>query len=97
MNIKKSLTYFAGQFQGMTKPEKIDRIGKPATSRSLVTITTEDQQIAYFEVRSAIIGRIKKLKLKGGDKVEIGFVFIGSEKEGRTYNNLFINAIDYAS
>jgi hypothetical protein len=33
--------------------------------------------------------------IRPGDQIEIGFVFIGSEKNGRTYNNLFINQIDY--
>jgi hypothetical protein len=47
-------------------------------------------------VRDALISRIEKLGLIKGDVVEIGFVFIGSEKNGRTYNNIFINQIDYA-
>ena len=47
--------------------------------------------------RDAIIARIEKLGIRKGDEVSIGFVFIGSEKHGRTYNNLFINQIDYVN
>ena len=48
-----------------------------------------------LEVRDAIIAKVDKIGIRKGDEVEIGFVFIGSDKNGRLYNNLFINKIDY--
>jgi hypothetical protein len=95
MSNKKKMTQLTGYFQGMTKPELISVDGKPTKKRSLVTIFTEDEQRAYFEVRDSVIARIEKLGLLKGDEVQVAFVFIGSEKNGRTYNNLFINEIDY--
>ncbi len=97
MSAKKNLTPFVGYFEKMSKPETIVVEGKEPKKRAIVTITTEDQQKAFFEVRDAVIARIVKLGLRPGDQVEIGFVFIGSEKNGRTYNNLFINQIDYVN
>ncbi len=95
MSNRKKITYLTGYFQGMSKPELISVEGKPTKKRSLVTIFTEDEQRAYFEVRDSVIARIEKLGILKGDEVQVGFVFIGSEKNGRTYNNLFINEIDY--
>ena len=96
MAVKKQLYYFTGYFESMSTPETISKEGKPTKKRSVVKVTTEDEQTVYFEVRDAVISRIEKLGLISGDVVEIGFVFIGSEKNGRTYNNIFINQIDYA-
>ena len=97
MSAKKNLTPFTGYFEGMSKPELITIEGKPTKKRAIVTVSTEDEQKAFFEVRDAIIARIEKLGIRKGDEINIGFVFIGSEKQGRTYNNLFINQIDYVN
>ena len=95
MGIKKVLTPFKGYFKKMTTPTTILTEGGPR-QRAIVTIFTLDEQTAYFEVRDTVIARIEKLGLRFGDEVEIGFVFIGSEKNDKTYNNLYINRIDYA-
>lgn len=97
MSTKKKLTMFTGYFQSMSKPELIIAEGRPTKKRAIVSIITEDDQKAFFEVRDAIIARVEKLGIRKGDEVQIGFVFIGSEKNGRIYNNLFINEIDYVN
>lgn len=98
MSAMKTLTQFTGQFTSMTKPEFITNTdGKPVKRRSVVRIITEDGQLAFFEVRDVVINRIERLGIQPGDMIKIGFVFIGSEKNGRIYNNLFINHIDYAN
>lgn len=96
MSNKKVLTPFIGYFEKMSTPEQIVTEGRLSKKRALVTIVTEDDQKAFFEVRDAVIARIEKMGIRPGDQIEIGFVFIGSEKNNRTYNNLFINQIDYA-
>lgn len=97
MSAKKSLTLLQGYFEKMSIPETVQIEGKGTKKRAIVTVNTEDEQRAFFEVRDTIISRIEKLGLRPGDQIEIGFVFIGSEKNGRTYNNLFINQIDYVN
>ena len=92
---KKLLTPFVGYFEKMSTPETIVIDGRPIKKRAVVTIVTEDEQKAFFEVRDAVILRIEKMGIRLGDQIEVGFVLIGSEKNGRTYNNLFINQIDY--
>lgn len=96
MSNKKVLTPFIGYFEKMSTPELIPVEGKQTKKRAVVTVVTEDEQKAFFEVREAVISRIEKMGIRPGDQIQIGFVFIGSEKNGRTYNNLFINQIDYA-
>jgi len=95
MSNKKQLTPFIGYFEKMTTPEIIVVEGRTPKKRALVTIVTDDEQKAFFEVRDVVIARIEKLGLRPGDQIEIGFVFIGSEKNNKVYNNIFINQIDY--
>jgi hypothetical protein len=97
MGAKKLLTPFVGYFEKMSTPESIILDNLPDKKRAVVTMTTDDGQKAFFEVRDAVIKRIQKIGLRSGDEIEIGFVFIGSEKNNRTYNNLFINRIDYVN
>lgn len=97
MGTKKVLTPFIGYFEKMSSVEAIVIDGVTNKTRAIVTVITGDEQKAFFEVRDAVIARITKLGIRPGDEIEIGFVFIGSEKNGRTYNNLYINRIDYAS
>lgn len=89
----KACTYFTGTFEAMTPPVIIDRVGKKI-QRSLITITTEDGQTGFFEARDRIIGFIEANNIKIGQKVKVGFVFMGSQKEDRQYNNIFINEIE---
>lgn len=94
---KRKSTIFVGYFEKMSTPETVIFKDQYPKKRAIVTLTTEDGQKAYFEVREAIIARIEKLGIREGDQVEVGFVFIGSEKNNKIYNNLFINEIDYVS
>ena len=93
---KKQLTFITGQFESMTPVQLLEIEGRPTKKRSTATISTDDGQKLYLEMRDAIISRVKKLGIQNGDVVTVGIVFIGSEKKGGCYNNLFLNDIDYA-
>ena len=90
---QQKLTTFKGNFSGMSKTETFQKAGLQPIQRSTVVVTTEDGQTAYFEARKKMIETIKSLGLKSGDKVEVGFVFMGTEKGDKVFNNLFINSI----
>ena len=94
-SVKKALTYLVGYFEGMTPIEIIEHEGRKKR-RSLVTIVTEDDQKLFLEIREAMLNKIQKLGIVYGDVVEIGFVFLGSQKGERKFNNLFLNSITYA-
>jgi hypothetical protein len=94
--IKKRLTFFTGYFKGMTPIEILTTEGRPPKKRSTIIFQTDDEQVLYLETRNAVIARIEKLGLQTNDMVKVGVVFIGSEKKGRRYNNIFLNHIDYA-
>ena len=69
----------------------IQREGIPDLYKKVLTLETIDEQVLYPEVRNA------KLKLLDNmyenSTVEIEFSFEGSEKNGKRYNNIYINNI----
>lgn len=97
MSAEKKLTYLKGYFIEMTEPISIILEGKTPKKRSTLTLETDDGQILFIEVRDAMISRCQKINFQRGDVVEVGIVFYGSAKNGKVYNNIFLNAIDYVS
>lgn len=69
----------------------IQREGIPDLYKKVLTIETIDEQILYPEVRNA---KLKLLEnMYENSTVEIEFSFEGSEKNGKRYNNIYINNI----
>ena len=69
----------------------IQREGIPDLYKKVLTLETIDEQILYPEVRNA---KLKLLEnIYKNSTVEIEFSFEGSEKNGKRYNNIYINNI----
>lgn len=64
------------------------RENKPDFSKVMVDVKTSDGQKIYCEVRNSHIPTLNPLKI--GDIVEIEYIFAGSEKNDKKYNNVFI-------
>jgi hypothetical protein len=59
--------------------------------KKVLTLETIDEQVLYPEVRNA---KLKLLEnVYENSTVEIEFSFEGSEKNGKRYNNIYINNI----
>ena len=59
--------------------------------KKVLTIETIDEQVLYPEVRNA---KLKLLEnMYENSTVEIEISFEGSEKNGKRYNNIYINNI----
>ena len=69
----------------------IQREGIPDLYKKVLTIETIDEQVLYPEVRNA---KLKLLEnMYENSTVEIEFSFEGPEKNGKRYNNIYINNI----
>lgn len=67
----------------------IERNGIPDLYKRVLTLETIDGQILYPEVRN---GKLKQLdNVYENSTVEIEFSFEGSEKNGKRYNNIYVN------
>lgn len=73
----------------------IDRSSKniPNLDKKIIKIETQDGQVLFPELRNKKIPLFESMYLREGDLVDIEVSFQGSEKNGKRYNNIFINEI----
>ena len=91
---KKKLTYVTGKIVEMTKPEVVEMQDGKLSTKAIVTFEIEPGQVIYFQARYSVISHINSNPNLLNNKVSVGFIFIGTHKNDRYYNNLFITRIN---
>jgi hypothetical protein len=71
----------------------IKRDNIPDLLKRVLTVETPDGQVLYPELRNGKIKMIEKEGIVEGTLVEIEFLFQGSEKNNKRYNNIYIFSI----
>ena len=73
----------------------IERKGKgvPDLVKKVLTLETEDGQIFYPELRNKKISLLDSERISLGDRIQVEFSLWGSEKNGKRYNNIYLNSI----
>lgn len=92
----KDLHQSVGYITYISEPETVNRPGKPPVDKVCITFEREDGQVGFFEARKKVIDKMEALDIREQSKVKIGFVFIGSVKGDKKFNNFFINEIEHA-
>jgi len=71
----------------------IPRTNVPDLYKIILTIELPDGQKLFPEVRNQKLNIIEREQIKVKDFVELGYTFEGSEKNGKRYNNIYVNSI----
>lgn len=71
----------------------IPRTGIPDLYKKVLTVETIDEQVLYPELRNGKLKMLEDQNITEHSTVEIEFSFEGSEKNGKRYNNIYINNI----
>jgi len=71
----------------------IERAGIPDLYKIVLTVETPDGQILFPELRNGKLKMIESEGIKQGSTVEIEYLFQGSEKNNKRYNNIYIYSI----
>lgn len=74
--------------------QQIRRTTKPDILKRTVSVVTEDNQKVFMEIRNASIKELQREGVENNSYVNIDFVFEGSEKNGKKYNNIIIRNIE---
>lgn len=95
MNHYKEKSYFnlKGTVQEVGELVHIERVGIPTLHKRVLTVETPDGQILYPELRNNKLKLIEAGNIQEGSTVEIEYLFQGSEKNGKRYNNIYIYSI----
>ena len=71
----------------------IKREGIPDLYKKVLTVETPDGQVLFPELRNGKLKVLETEKITQGSTVEIKYLFQGSEKNGKRYNNIYIFSI----
>jgi len=71
----------------------IEREGIPDLYKRVLTVETPDGQVLFPELRNGKLKILETEGIKQGSTVEIKYLFQGSEKNNKRYNNIYIFSI----
>jgi|VirMetMinimDraft_7_1064189.scaffolds.fasta_scaffold09403_7 hypothetical protein len=92
-HIEKSYFNLKGTVHVVGELVHIKRDGIPDLYKRVLTIETPDGQILFPELRNGKLKMLEERDIKQGSTVEIDFLFQGSEKNSKRYNNIYIYSI----
>lgn len=90
---EKSYFNLKGTVHLVGEPIHIKRDGIPDLHKRVLTVETPDGQILFPELRNGKLKMLETEGIKQGSTVEIQYLFQGSEKNGKRYNNIYIYSI----
>ena len=84
----------SGKIINISDPIKVCREGGKLHlfDKQVVKLKTLDGQVVFIEFRDSLISKLTGFQSR--DYVKIKFRFNGSEKNGKTFNNLYANKIE---
>lgn len=71
----------------------IERDGIPDLYKKVLTVETPDGQVLFPELRNGKLKMLEAENITQGSTVEIKYLFQGSEKNNKRYNNIYIHSI----
>lgn len=71
----------------------IKRSTIPDLYKKVLTVEEDDGQVSYPEIRNNNLNLLESQHIEVGVRVKIDYVFQGSSKNGKRYNNIYINDI----
>lgn len=72
---------------------QIRRTIKPDIYKKVITVITPDHQKVFMEIRNTGIKELEREGIEVGSSVEVEYLFEGSEKDDKKYNNVVIKSI----
>lgn len=92
-NIEKNYLDIKGTVHLIGELVHIKREGIPDLYKKVLTVETPDGQVLYPELRNGKLKMLETENITQGATVEIKYLFQGSEKNGKRYNNIYIFSI----
>ena len=92
--MEKEVFKLTGTVEEISDIIQIRRLQKPDLFKKVLTVKSfETNQILYPEVRNTGLKILDTEGIEVGSLIEITFIFQGTEKDGKKYNNVLIQTI----
>jgi len=82
-----------GFIEDIGEIQQIRRTTKPDLLKRTISIVTEDGQKVYMELRNSYIKELQREGVEKNSYVEVNYVFEGSERNDKRYNNIILKKI----
>jgi hypothetical protein len=92
-HIEKNYLNVKGTVHAIGELVHIKREGIPDLFKRVLTVETPDGQVLFPELRNGKLKMIESENITEGSTVDIQYLFQGSEKNGKRYNNIYIFTI----
>ena len=95
MNSRSNINYFnlRGTVVAIGDLVHIERGKIPDLYKRTLTVELSDGQKLFPEIRNVRLKQLDIQNIQANDFIELEYSFEGSEKNGKRYNNLYINKI----
>jgi phosphoribosyl-dephospho-CoA transferase len=82
-----------GTITNIEDEKNIQRKTKPTLTKKVLTVETLDGQVLFMDIRNKRIEQLVLQNIQVNDLVNISYIFQGSIKDNKRYNNIFITTI----
>lgn len=92
-HVEKNYLDIKGTVHAIGELVHIKREGIPDLYKKVLTVETPDGQVLFPELRNGKLKMLETENISEGSTVAIQYLFQGSEKNGKRYNNIYIFSI----
>lgn len=89
---KRKINYINGYITYISPEIEVRNVGRPMYLKKMVTVVSNDGQKFFGEIRKNKLTLLETVNI--GRELKIGYLFEGSERDNKKYNNIYIDTLE---
>ena len=89
---KRKLNFITGYITYISPEIEVNNVGRPMYLKRMVTVISNDGQKFFGEIRKNKLTLLDSINTR--QELKIGYLFEGSEKDNKRYNNIYIDTLE---
>ena len=89
---KRKINYINGYITYISPEIEVRNVGRPMYLKKMVTVVGNDGQKFFGEIRKNKLALLEIVNI--GRELKIGYLFEGSERDDKKYNNIYIDILE---
>lgn len=89
---KRKLNFITGYITYISPEIEVNNVGRPMYLKRMVTVVSNDGQKFFGEIRKNKLTLLDSINTR--QELKIGYLFEGSEKDNKRYNNIYIDTLE---
>ena len=89
---KRKLNFITGYITYISPEIEVNNVGRPMYLKRMVTVISNDGQKFFGEIRKNKLTLLDSINTR--QELKIGYLYEGSEKDNKRYNNIYIDTLE---